>query len=482
MDNNYRIRPKLLILSEEQIEIFYRDAFNVLEEVGVQVLHPEALELLNKAKCQIQENKLVKIGSNLVRQTIESMPKRIEIFDRQGNLSMVLGGKNTGGLNTYYGTGSDLIFTYDLITGELRRTRTEDIANMAKVVDYLPDISFVMSYGLPCDCPTEKIFRTEFMQMVKNTIKPIVFTCDNSNDADRIIKMATIIAGNIEQLRNKPFIICYSQPTSPLRLSFDAIGKVLECSKNNIPVVFPPGIIPGATGPTTMAGTIIQSLAEAFSGLVIHQLKNPGAPIILGGAHGNMDMKSGVNIYASPQRLKTEAILASIYQHFKIPTWGFGGCTDSQVLDEQAGMEFALMVQWASLCGINLAHDTGYMGSGMVGDLKAIVFNNEIISYARNLLCGGVALNDDTKAMDIIEKIGPGGNYLSEIHTVKHFRKEFWQTDMMNRINLSAWKNEGKKRLSEKLGERAKEILNNHKTISIGEEEIKKLEEIINCN
>ena len=480
MNNKYTIRPRLQVISNKQIEEFYEDALCVLKKTGVRVLHEDAVELFKKANCIIDKNNLVKIDPALVYKSIESMPKSIKVYTREGEQCMLLGGENTGGLNTYYGTGSDLTFNYDPFSGELRKTLVNDIANMAKVVDYLPNISFVMSYGLPSDCPTEKIFRIEFMEMVKNTIKPIVFTCDDGDDAGKIIKMAATISGDIDRLRKRPFIICYSQPTSPLRLSHDALGKVMECSKNNIPVVFPPGIMPGATGPSTMAGTIIQSLAEAFSGMVIHQLMNPGAPIILCGAHGNMDMTSGVNIYASPQRLKTEAVLSSIYQHFEIPTWGFGGCTDSQILDEQAGMDFALLVQWASLCGINLAHDTGYMGSGMVGDLKAIVFNDEIISYVRNLLCEGIDVNDDTRAINVIEHVGPGGNYLGEEHTVKHFKNEFWQTGIMNRLNLDAWRNEGKQKLTEKLNKKVKEILADHKPKPLSENIIIELENIVN--
>jgi len=480
MEKEYIIRPRLETISPEQIDDLYQSALKVLKTTGVQVLNQYSLELLKKAGCQVVEENIVKINKELINKCIETTPKTVRIYDRSSNESMILGGKNTGGLNTYYGTGSDLTFNYDTYTGEIRKTKIKDIANMAKVVDSLENISFTMSYGLPSDCPPEKIFRTEFMEMAKNTIKPIVFTCDDGNDTNNIIQMAAAAVGGIDDLKEKPFIICYSQPTSPLRLSSDAIEKVIECARNSIPVVFPPGIMPGATGPSTMAGTIIQSIAEALSCLVVHQLENSGAPIILCGAHGNMDMQSGINIYASPQRLKTEAVLASFYQHFEIPTWGFGGSTDSQILDEQAGMEFALMVQWASLCGINLAHDTGYMGSGMVGDLKAIVFNNEIISYVRHLLLEGITVNSETRAIDIINSVGPGGNYLGEAHTLNNFKKEFWQTNLMNRENLDSWTNKGKTRLIEKLETRVKDILDNHTPAELDQERVKGLEEILN--
>ena len=480
MMKDFKVVPQMYVTKEEEIMNFCDCAFELLEKTGVIVMHPEANELLKKSGCKEENNNLFKINRKLVLECIETAPKKIEIFNRKGTSVMTLGGSNSKGINTYYGTGSDLIYNYDPCTGVLRKTLVNDIDNMATVVDYLQNIDFIMSYGLPSDCLPEKIFRVEFFSMVKNSIKPIVFTCDNGEDALRIINMAEIIAGSTQVLKERPFIICYSQPTSPLRHSFDAIGKMLVCAEKGIPIAYPPGIIPGATGPATIAGTIILSLAESFSGLVIHQLKNPGSPIILGGAHGNMDMRSGINIYASPERLKTQAVLSSIYQHFGIATWGFGGCSDSFVLDEQASIEFAMMDQWAALCGINLAHDTGYMGSGLVGDLRAILLNDEIISYVRHMLCGGVNVDENTRALDLINKVGPGGNYLGEEHTLKNFKSEFWETRFFNRISLDSWKKSDNKMFIEKLSNNVIEILENHEPIGLEKDVIKRIEKIIN--
>ena len=151
----------------------------------------------------------------------------------------------------------------------------------------------------------EEVFYTEFTQMVTNTVKPIVFTSDNSRVSAKIIDMASVVAGGTERLREKPFILNYSQPTSPLQHSEDALGKMFACADRGVPVVYPPGMIPGATAPATLAGAVVQSLAESLSGLVIHQLRRKGAPIVMGGAHGCMDMKTAVNVYAGLERLKT---------------------------------------------------------------------------------------------------------------------------------------------------------------------------------
>ena len=477
---DFTIRPKMSVVSKEEIDYFYSGALDVLERIGVRVLHPEALDLLKEAGATVGSESLVKIRSTLVEKALRSAPKRLTIYDREGKPAMVLGGANTGGMNTYYGTGSDLKNTYDPYTGELRATVARDIANMAKMVDYLPNLEFLMSHGIPSDCPLDRVYRTEFLEMVKNSTKPIVFTSDNGSDSQRIIEMAAVIAGGTDRLREKPFVINYSQPTSPLQHSLDALGKVFACAEAGIPVAYPPGMIPGATAPATMAGAITQSIAESLSVLVIHQLKREGAPLILCGAHGWLDMTSAINVYAAPGRLMTQAALTAFYQHFGIPTWGFGGCTDAQVFDQQAGMEFAMLNLWASLCGVNLAHDTAYMGSGMIGCLRSLVYNDEIIGYVRHILCRGVIVNRETQAIDVLDRVGPGGHFMMDEHTLRHFREELWRPTLSNRDRHEAWKEKGAKTVGEKADEKVREILDKHNPKSLPQDTLNELERMRN--
>jgi trimethylamine--corrinoid protein Co-methyltransferase len=463
----FTIRPTLQVMSAVQIESFVAAAMEVLETTGIKVMHSEAIELLDRLGAKRGQGNVVRLKPRLVEMAMASAPKRLVIYNRNGEPAMTLGGVHCGGASTYFGTGSDLKWTYDPITGELRATVAHDIADMARVVDYLPDMDFIMSYGIPSDAPAKRVYRTEFFQMVTNSTKPIVFTSDNGADARLIVEMAAAVAGGLDRLRERPFVLAYSQPTSPLQHSQDALGKLLACAELGVPVCYPPGMMPGATAPCTMAGAITQSLAEALSALVIQQAKCPGGGIVLCGAHGCFDMRTSINVYAAPERLMTQAALAAIYQHYGLPTWGFGGCTDAQVMDEQAGAEFGLLSLWAVLTGINLAHDTGYLGSGMVGDLRAIVHNNEINSYVRHLLVRGVPVHDDTRALSTISAVGPGGQFLDKDHTFNHFRRELWSPGLSNRLNLTAWQSAGSTTMGLRLGEKVREILRAHQPIPL---------------
>jgi trimethylamine--corrinoid protein Co-methyltransferase len=451
----------MTLLARGEIDFFYGAALEILDRIGVRVLHPEALKLLKEAGAFVGADGHVRLRSPLVEKAIRSAPKRIFIYDREGNPAMELGGGNTGGLNTYYGTGSDLKSTYDPYTRECRLTLARDLGHMALVADYLPNIDFLMSAGIPSDVELDRIYRTEFLEMVSHSTKPIVFTSDNGADTRRIIAMAAAIAGGAEALKQKPYVINYSQPTSPLQHSEDALGKVFACAEAGIPVAYPPGMIPGATAPATTAGVLTQSIAESLSALVIHQLKHEGAPIILCGAHGWLDMKSAINIYAAPGRLMTQAALAAFYQHFGLPTWGFGGCTDAQILDPQAGMEFALLNLWAGLCGVNLAHDTAYVGSGMIGCLSSLVLNDEIIGYVRHILCRGAPVNRETLALEALVRVGPGGNFLTDAHTFRHFKEEFWRPFLLNTDRYEVWKEKGARAAGDKADAMVRAVLKN---------------------
>ena len=439
----FAIRPSLAVLDKTQIEYLVDRSLELLAGQGVRVLHDEARRLLHDAGASAEHDATVRFPAVLVERAIESAPKHLRIYDREGSPAMELGGGNTGGQNTYYGTGSDLRHTTDPRTGEIRLTVARDIGDMARISQSMPNIEFLMSYGIPSDCALEKVYLVEFLQMIGNSSKPIVFTSDNQAVSIRIIEMAALVAGGLDALKRKPFLLNYAQPTSPLQHSEDALGKMFACADHGIPVVYPPGMIPGATAPATLAGVIVQSLAESFSALAIHQLRRRGAPIVLGGAHGCMDMHTAINVYAGPERLKTQAALASIYQHFGLPTWGFGGCTDALTLDAQAGQEFGMLSLWASLCGVNLAHDVGYLGSGMVGDLRAILLNDEINGYVRSLLREGTTVDAEHLALAAIQRVGSGGHYLEDEHTFRHFRTELWHPRLTNRDSLAGWHQKG---------------------------------------
>jgi trimethylamine--corrinoid protein Co-methyltransferase len=450
-------QPGFRILDEAQIGRIHDAVLKILEEVGVRVNHPDALDLLAGHGARVLEDNLVQFPSNLIGDAIASAPSNLVIYNRNKKPVMDLGGRRS-----YFGTGTDLPKTVDLETREIRNTRADDIVSSTIISDALSNIDFIGSYGLPGDVPAGLHYIRCFQLEVENSIKPIFFTAESEDDLAIIWEMACAVAGGPEALVHHPFLISYNEPTSPLAHSKEALGKLMFCARNRMPVNYAPALLAGSTGPVTMAGALIVAVAEALSGLVIHQLTNKGAPISSGVAATTMDMLEATVSYTSPEFRLTHSACADLFHHYGLPVWGTAGCSDSQFPDLQAGAEYGFTLLNAALDGANLIHDCGYLGQGFVASPEMIIFADETIGMVKRYM-RGFEIDSEHLALDVIKQVGPGGNFLQERHTLDFFSKEHWQPGIFNRKNLPNWIKDGSKKTDDKLLEKAREILATHR-------------------
>jgi len=463
--------PSYRLLTEDQIEEIHRASLEVLETAGVRVSHEEAVQLLSEAGCRVKEDNVVQFPGWLVEECIRSAPSRVTMYNQQGKEAMRLEGRNI-----HFGLGTDLISTYDVKTGETRPSRLEDVCNAATVADYCEEIDFIASYALPNDVPTNSMYVECARAMMEHSVKPIFVTAAGREDLDIIIKMAAVVAGGKDELREKPFLIHYSEPTAPLTHSRGAVSKLFLCAEKGIPICYTPGDSMGATTPVTLAGGIAQASAEALSGIVLHQVKAKGAPIISGFALVPLDMRTGIFSYGAPDFRLTNSAFADIFHYYGIPMWSTTG-SDAHCLDAQAAMEHAFGILLAALDGANLIHDVGYMGQGLLGNPAAIVMCDEIISYVKRILRGFDA-SREMMALDVIRQVGPAGNYLTQRHTADHFRQELWQPKFANRDTPKSWEKKGGWSYEEIVLQKAHEILTTHQPESLPEEIQQKITEI----
>lgn len=464
--------PSYRLLTEDQIKEIHRASLEVLETVGVRVRHEEGVQLLRDAGCRVKDGDVVQIPNWLVEESIRSAPSRITVYNRMGEEAMRLEGRNI-----YFGLGTDLINTYDLDTGEIRPSLLQDVINAARVADYCEEIDFIASFALPHDVPTNTMYIECVKAMMENSIKPIFFTAAGKEDLEFIIEMASTVAGGKEALRERPFLIHYSEPTAPLTHSHGAVRKLFLCAEKGILVCYPPGDMLGASTPVTLAGGIVQANAEALSGIVLHQLKGKGSPIISGFGAIPLDMKTASFSYGAPDVRLTNSAFADLYHYYRIPMWSTVG-SDAHCLDEQAAMEHAFGTLLAALDGANLIHDVGYLGQGLISNPAAIVMCDEIISYVKRIL-RGFDISREMIGMDVIQKVGPGGNFLTEKHTLKHFRQELWQPKFLNRDNPETWSKKGSKTYGERVTQKAVQILGTHQPELLPEEVSQKIDAIV---
>jgi len=190
-----------------------------------------------------------------------------------------------------------------------------------------------------------------------------------------------------------------------------------------------------------------------------------------------MDPRTAIHPYASPEHVIAQAAAKDIAHYYGLPTWGRAGCTESKVLDQQAGFEAGYEILMQALSGENLIHDVGYMESGLTASWDSIVMCNEFIGAAQRVV-DGFELSEETLALDVIDKVGPSGHFLTEPHTIRHFRKETWIPRLLDRNNFQNWEAEGKTTLLERVNRRVKEILDTHQPQLLDEKMVRELRKI----
>jgi trimethylamine--corrinoid protein Co-methyltransferase len=443
------------VLSDDQIWEIKRAAFEVLDKVGCQVLHREAVRLLKKAGAVVKGDH-VKIPQYVVEECIRTTPKGFTIYDRGGNRAMEVEGRKT-----YYGTSTASPNTRDAFTGKIRETRVADIALGAKVADALPNIDWVMPMGSAQDVDPFAADVHEFEAVVTHTTKPIVFIGYTPRGVELVFEMAAEVAGGLDRLRERPFLILYPEPISPLVFPADVIDRMFVAADLGMPQIPGTAIQPGATGPVTMAGSVVQAIAEGLISLVLVQLRRPGAPCTLSVNIGIFDMATTLLVQAAPETSLGLAAQAEVAQSFGLPTWGTAGAADSKVLDAQAGIESTFSILAQGLAGLNLIHDVGYMDRGMICSAEMLVMGDEVIGMAKRFI-RGIEVNTETLARSVIEQVGPGGHYLQEDHTYDHFRDQLWMPSLLARQNYEDWQNAGSKDMAQRIREKVIGLVESH--------------------
>ncbi|SMD12867.1 trimethylamine---corrinoid protein Co-methyltransferase [Desulfocicer vacuolatum DSM 3385] len=456
--------PTYRVLTQDQINTLHCATLELLETVGVKIMHEEAVQMMADAGCRVKKDNIVQIPNYLVEEAIISAPSRITIYNRLGKAAMHLEGNKT-----YFGMGTDLVKTYDLKTGELRESQLRDVANAARIADYLEEIDFTGSYALPFDSPTNLAYIDSFKAQLENCVKPIFYTAAGMEDMAVIHDMAAAVMGGNEALREKPIHIHYAEPLTPLMHSSGAIDKLFFCADNGSPVNYTPGMMSGASAPVTLAGAVTVGNAEALSGVVMHQLRAKGAPIISGFGMSTLDMKAGTCIYGCPEYRLALSACSDLYHYYGIPMWGTAGVSDANCIDQQAGMEWAMSLLMAGLDGANLIHDIAYMGQGLVGSPAALVMNAEIISYVRRVI-KGFDIDAEHIGMDVIKSVGPQGGFLTTDQTMKFFKDEHWQPHLSNRTAPDIWAKMGSKTWGQNATQKALDILNSHQAVPLDRE------------
>ncbi len=415
----------------------------------------------------------VRIPPHLIQDAVAANPQSFTLWSRDAQKPLQLVPDRV-----YFGPGPTCTYFIDPISGDRRKARRGDPGLVARVCDALPNIDYVMSLGLIDDVTHQLAPVYEFAEMVSNSRKPVLawaYSVDNVSD---IYEIALAAAGDEAKLRHRPFFGLFSTFHSPLQHTAEDLANVLWAVERDVPVVYLGGATAGSSGPITGAGSMVVSLAGALSGLAIIHLKKRGAQVCIGGVLQPTDLRTARPAYGAPEMSLYGAAMADVCRYLGLPFMGTAGASEAKTVDVQAAIESAVQVVLSCLSGATLVHDVGFLDCADIGSLEMLVMNDEIIGMMRRVL-RGVEITDDTLMLDLIDRIGPGGEFMSTKETAKRCRAEIWVPTLMNRDPWVQWDASGSTTMGTRIKAKVDHLLSTHVPLQLPDGASGKIEAIL---
>ena len=441
----------------------------ILDRVGVRLHFDEAVQLLKGAGATVIDGNLVRIPSALVERALDTVPKTMTLYNRDGVPAMPL-----EGTRSFFGPGSDCLNLLDHRTGVRRRPVRKDVADGVTLCDALTNIDFVMSLLLPTDVDGTIADRYQLQIMLNNTAKPLIFVAYEFQGCLDAVEMFQAVVGGADALRKKPMAACYINVPSGLVHNEDSLRKLLYLAKRGVPSLYIPSSAGGVKSPVTPAGTVAFDNAGVLVGLVLSQLQQEGSPVIIPGmTGGTFDMRTLVSSYCEPER----TLAHSLARFYELPMFGIGGASESKAVDGQAAAEAVLTLLVDVLAGSHLIHDLGYLESGLTFSFTQLLLCDEIVSWIK-ALTRQTEVSSRTLAVDVVESIGPEGQFLDTDHTLDYYR-ERWYPSLFDRSSYNSWVQNGGKSLAERAAERIDTLLVEHKPTPLPDSVKKDIQSIV---
>jgi len=412
----------------------------VLESVGFNLYHDFALDLLEQQGARVDRDaSRVYLPRDLVSRCIKQAPSEFTYYGLEEGKEIVV-----GGTRVHFGTGGLAIYVLDL--ERIKRPSTiADLSNLARLADTLESVDFFVIPVYPHDINIDQVDLNSYYNALKHTGKPVMGGIISRRGAEDVIRMAAILAGGDDQLRHRPFVGFIASITSPLKISSDQVDLIIEVAGHGLPLATSTAPAAGATSPVTLAGTLVQQNAEALMGVVLSQLINPGTPIFYSAVPVTMDMRTMSFLMGSIESGLMNAAITQMAHYYRLPCYITVGTTDSKLPDAQAAHESASTAMLAGLAGGNFIHEAfGMLDGALTASYAQYVIDNDIIGGCLRTL-RGIEVNSDTLAYDVIASVGPGGNFLSEDHTVRYMRSESFLPRASDRQQYQLWFDAGGK-------------------------------------
>jgi trimethylamine--corrinoid protein Co-methyltransferase len=448
---------RLSVLGEQEIAAIHDASLIILRDVGVQIPNSEVLGVLAEAGASVDfSREVARVPEGLVAEALEKAGKRFILYGRDRARMARFG------YGDFVLVSSPGQFSWIDEDGGPRRDPTSEDARQGILVgDALEHINIVGALGMALDIPTP--IRDVWMaaELVKGTSKPTHVWVANGTTLHYILKIYEAVTGGAEAHRQYPMLAGFVEPISPLRFAETGLDILVTCAQYGLPLFFAPMVQAAATGPATLAGTLALENAEILAGIVIAQLFGPGCAVCYGGIPHIMDLRTMQISFGSPEQGLMAVAMAQIAQHYGLPPYVNVGLGDSKRVDAQSGLERGMTLLMGALAGADTFGHMGIAGADQAASLEQLIVDDAMAAYAKRIL-RGFAVNGETLALEVIKRVGIGGNFLADKHTVTHFRKELWSPQLFDRRDWQSWWDGGAKTMVQWAREKKHCILSEH--------------------
>lgn len=465
---------QLRLLSEQDVRRILEEAYALLEDPGVRVYDDEALAMLDGAGARVDKDaRTAHIPAQMVDRALETVPRSFHLHDLAGRPVV-----HYGGDDVHFDPGSAAIYILDHGSKQSRKPVTQDLVSLLKLADVLPQMDAVSTALVCSDVPREVSDLYRLYLALRLTSKPIVTGAFAVETWPVMHRLLVAVSGSAAALAERPRAVFDVCPSPPLLWSEITCRNLVDCARHGVPAEFVSMPLAGATGPATLAGSVVQHTAECLSGVVIGQLARPGAPLVWGGSPAAFDMRTGTPPMGAIETMMIDMAYCQVGKHLGLPTHAYMGMSDAKIVDAQDGLEAALGTLLAALGGVNMVSGAGMLDFESCQSLEKLVIDCEVIAMVRRFL-RGVDTSAPSLGLEIMRQVGHRGNFLVTSHTLRNFQREVYQPSaVIDRDFRQTWENKGSRDAADRAHERALQLLGTHKALELPAGLLAELEQI----
>lgn len=464
--------PKFNVLTQEQVKIIHENTMKILQEIGVEFSYEPAIEVFRKQGQKIEGHR-VYFDREFVEEMVSKAPAEFTLHARNPENNLVCGGENT-----IFMPGYGAPFIHD-VNGKRRNATMDDYNNFVKLAGASKNLH--MTGGNVVE-PTDVTDEIRHMKMlyshITNSDKCFMGSSSGYEKARDVIEITALLHGGMDVIKEKPALSCLINSVTPLKYDDRMLGGLMAYAETGQAMVIASLVMSGSTGPATLAGALSVQNAEVLAGITLAQCINPGTPVVYGSTSAITDMASGALSIGNPECALFTSASAQLARFYGVPCRGGGGLTDSKIVDAQAGYESMMTLLAASATGVNfILHSAGILQYYMAMSFEKFMMDDEIAGMILRYL-KGYDMTEEKLAFDVIKQVGPGGHYLTQKHTRKNFKVEFFRPQLSDRQSYDGWEKEGLD-VNKRANVKWQDVLANYTAPALDESVKQKIDEYI---